>query len=115
MRRLIARLTETITDFVGNRTAGHDMSGLVTRGLPLFRAARTLLVRLAERAPAGSQVAGPGPMQPAIAAPGGAPLRRRNGLSMLRSGGSHSGWHGYARPSGRRRVEPGTGATPGEF
>jgi hypothetical protein len=103
MRRLIATVTETITTVFGTRPNGNDVIDLATPRLRALTVARTLLVRLTGRVPAGWQVADMRHMQPAVAVGGAARLLKHYCLSTLRS-----------RPS-RRRVEPGAGASLRRF
>jgi hypothetical protein len=103
MRRLIATITGTITNVVGNRTSGDGVTGLATPWLPVLRLARTLLVRLTGGVPAGWQALEMRHMQPAVAATSPARMLKHYCLSTL-------------RPRPRcRRVKPGTGASAGRF
>jgi hypothetical protein len=109
MSRLMNSIADTITATLGNCRSGKAVVILATLRLTALRFARCLLAWLTEwhwrdasgTVPVGSQVVVAGHMQPAVAVGGAAHVRRHYLLRTL-------------RPC-RRRLEPGCGASLGEF
>jgi hypothetical protein len=101
MSRLIHSIADTITATLGNCRSGKAVVILATLRLTALRFARCLLTWLTDGVPVGSQVVDAGHMQPVVAVGGAARVRRHYLLHTL-------------RPC-RRRMEPGCGASLGEF